>query len=140
MNSVSHLQKFLLGGKAQITIVNQITKNEYTYFIKRKIDDKGKETDSYYIYLVGKGRGNYIGYFLKSKPVIVCYISTKIEEENRKSFIIIDGFISILYRQNLMPKGIKVFYDGRCSICNRVLKDPTYIEIGIGPECLKKIL
>jgi hypothetical protein len=146
MINVSHLQKFLLGGKAEVTLVNQITKNEYSYFIKRKLDDNGEQTDVFYIYLVGKRKGDYLGFFRvrdnSPEPVIVpsqLTISKKIDEDNRKAFTIIDGFISILYRQNLSPRGVKVFYNGRCSVCNRVLKDPVYIEIGIGPECLKKM-
>lgn len=35
--------------------------------------------------------------------------------------------------------GFEVNFDGKCRVCNRTLTTPDSVELGIGPECRKKI-
>jgi hypothetical protein len=140
LTDVTHLQKFLLGGKAEFTIINNNSKNRYTYKFLRSESDTGV----YFIRIVYEDRKNYyLGFFrVMFRPVMTVQtarISQTIEDCDRQAFEIISLLLIILYGQNRMPIGVEIQYNGRCSVCNRVLTNPKYVEIGIGPECLSKL-
>jgi len=140
LTDVSHLQKFLLGGKAEFTIINEKSKNKYTY---RFIRNESNKTVYFIRIVYENGKDYYIGYFtIAGEPVSIPQtprISNKIDDADRQAFEIISWLIQILYRQNRMPIGCEIQHNGRCSVCNRTLTNPKYVEIGIGPECLSKL-
>ena len=52
-----------------------------------------------------------------------------------------EGFrnIFIMLQRKELPDFIKLYHLGKCSYCSRTLTDPRSIELGIGPECRKRL-
>lgn len=128
----SHLKKFLLGGKAEFTLKNIKSGNHYTFQLRQK--DGG----CYFLFVILQAK-IYLG-FLSSFEEKIIHISRSpnIYEDQYKYFDILKNFLDIIFEKNQLPKGIQIFYTGYCSVCNRKLKDPESLVIGIGSECRKK--
>ena len=95
LTDVEHLQKYLLGGKAQFTIINEKTNNRYTY----KLIKSESKNDVYFIRIVYEnGKDYYIGFFrVAGQPVSIpqtAVISNKIEDCDREAFNIIKCLLS----------------------------------------------
>lgn len=47
--------------------------------------------------------------------------------------------VKIVRTQGAVPAGYSIRHNGKCCRCGRMLTDPTSIERGIGPECVKEV-
>lgn len=135
LTNITHLKKFLLGGKAEIVLENQVTLNHYTFFIKIKYQVKQPRTNTYYVYCNNVYVGALVDYDYDGKTAIGFNPKWGDEDCNLKGNIFYK-FIGFL-RNDKLPKGAKVYHTGRCSMCNRKLTDPESIERGIGKYCLE---
>lgn len=145
ITELSHLQNFLLGGKAMFTLRNEKSGN-HIVFSFRKQDVKYKHifpiklTPTQYIY-VHKHSKIYLGYFQckldVDPPITWIHPNSKLYEDEMVYYRIIMNFLMMVFSIGKMPKGLKIYYNGKCSICGRKLTDPDYIKIGIGKYCLE---
>lgn len=129
ITNITHLKKFLLGGKAEIVIENQVTMNHYTFFIKLKYP----KTKTYYVYCNNVYIGALVEYKYEDKDAIGFNPKWGDDDCNLKGNIFYK-FIGFL-RNDKLPKGAKVYHTGKCSKCNQKLTDPKSIEIGMGKYC-----
>lgn len=127
--------EFIFAGKSGFKVINTKTKNEFTFSVKKSKDKDrefyfvkvltGKTVDSYaYLGYVGKN-----GYSHGKKSTI------KSDEQCVKVFEYILNKLS----HNSLPDFIELQHDGRCGRCGRTLTVNDSIDMGIGPECIKKL-
>lgn len=124
-----HLNKYIFGGKADI-ILKDIRNNDYINFYILK---NSKNFVVYYktFKLIKIGEIKHSNDFIILEP-----FKQNLDKDYTKIFI---KFFNIIFIDKKIPNNIEVYYTGKCSICGRTLKNPKYIEIGIGVECLKKV-
>jgi hypothetical protein len=141
--NLENVQKYILGGKADFIIrdinnedhinfkVKKDVKNDRVYYVTYKSID--------WLYL-GK-----IEIYINSKKDEKDFVNFKalttgkITEDVKLKCEIFYKFILWIYHKETLPINIEVMYSGKCSVCNRKLTDPKYIEIGIGKHCLENM-
>ena len=124
-----YLKQFILGGRAEIVVKNTRSGNHITYkILKSKTNDIAYQIKHLKIYL-----GTYY-----SNINAFTYTPNKIVQDS-KEFKVIVKLIDFMFVQERLPIDVVVLSTGRCSVCNRTLKDPEYIKIGIGKYCLTQI-
>lgn len=138
LNNVENIQNFLLGGHSDFIVIDKNTEKHINYRIKKN----PKDATIYYITYKAL-KWVYLGYIktieISGYNVPIFHIDKKLktEEEILKANII-KKLIMFIYYKNTIPENINISYTGKCSMCNRQLTDPIYIEIGIGKVCLTK--
>lgn len=140
---IDKLPDFILGGWADF-IVSEIGNTNHINF---KVKQDPNRKDTYYVRYKSID-WKYIGYIkvklndpdrLTYKPLFFpCNKKDKMTDEMINIATIFKKLVLYIYHLNTLPSNIEVLYAGKCSRCGRELKDPKYIDIGIGPTCLKK--
>ncbi len=124
-----HLIKFMLGGKAEIVIRNKFSDHHITYKIQQS---KKKET----LYNVFHNK-QYLGSIDASWPTKIFWPSKDSSISSMKETKVFKDLSIFIFNNSKLPNAVEVYHTGRCSVCNRTLKDPEYIKIGIGKICLE---
>ena len=121
---------FITAGNSEFTFKNSKTCAEFSY--KIKISDDGSvffvrvlKDDSYKY--IGFIRSNKFGYTNKSNL-------NQNDQEIKVFKWVFDKLID-----NKLPEFIEVWHLGKCGKCGRKLKNSDSIDLGIGPECIKKL-
>jgi hypothetical protein len=123
-----HLSQYLFGGKADI-ILKDIRNNDYiNFFIIKKFN-------TYIVYYKTFKLIEIATIIITSNFYALNLNKNNIDKDYTKIF---NQFFTMIYLERKTPSNIEVYYTGKCSVCGRTLKNPKYIEIGIGSECLKK--
>ncbi len=138
ITDLTHLRRFLLGGKAELILENQKTKNHLSFRIKIKYEVKSPYSYTYYVYCNKEYIGAMVEFMFNEEKLIGFHPKLGNDEINKLGKIF-EGFIKLTMRQNRFPNDCKAYHTGRCSVCNRVLTDPEYIEIGVGKICLENM-
>lgn len=136
ITNLSHLQDFLIGGKAEFTLENEKSGNHYTFRIVKKTDKYFPKTGSPNFFVHSN---EYLGLFYFSDfplKIGIRYKSSREEKDNHK-WRIIQDFLMFIYLKGKIPNGINIYHNGRCSKCGRILTDPESINSGTGPTCRK---
>lgn len=143
-----NIKEFILGGKADFTILQEGTdktkEQQYKYRITIPKDSEPSTTQVWYVSAeldttnsgVEKDGKNlkYQGYL---KRDLSFNIGTKgIEDYNQKS---INGLIWVLKHSNNLPSVVHIYHHGKCSVCGRKLTDAKSLRCGVGPTCRKKV-
>lgn len=128
------IKDFVLGGNALITLESGKTGCHLTYKIQRSKND-----DNLYFIKSLRGSDNgkdyrYIGcYFADNKKFVVEKSYKDVEPSNLPKSI---RAIRYLFNNiDDVPYMLRVYHEGRCCRCGRVLTTPESIRRGIGPEC-----
>lgn len=128
----SNVMEFILGGKAEFTILNRRSGTGVKYKVIRKKDKK-----LWFIYVYEDG-WEYAGFFRKAPNNDLEY-----KRGERGKCNIQDPYIKALYWVMLNPyklgQDIELIHHGKCSVCGRKLTDEESINRGIGPTCFKKV-
>lgn len=123
---------FLLGGKADFVVINTTTNNHLNFTINKKEFDN----DEYIYYVFFKSHKNiYLGFLNKTGTIFTP--DWKVEEVYHKQRTIFGALHNFIFKRNKYPNDIQIGYTGNCSKCGRILKNPVYIEMGIGKWCLE---
>jgi hypothetical protein len=132
---VEYLDKFILGGSSEFILSEKETKNHIDFHVKQ--DSKNK---SLYWVRYKSIEWIYIGRILLEPKILFhpLKVNTNTSNEIIEKAEVFRKFILYIFYVKKIPSNLEVLYTGKCSICHRTLKNPTYIKIGIGPECLKK--
>lgn len=138
MTDLEAISRFVLAGRAHMTLQSLKTDKHFTYRIKQAIDKKTNEpADVFFVSLLRTGTadgGNfdYVGLIDEQRG----FRLTKNSKfpENAKPVLAWRYFWSHLRQEKHAPN-LLVFHEGRCGRCGRTLTHPESITIGIGPEC-----
>jgi hypothetical protein len=123
--------KFMFAGKSVVTFINTKTENRFTFKIKR-----AKDSNLFFVsVLTGPDVYTYIGTCLEGdfKHGKKSQIS-----EDAQSVKVFDYVLTKL-KINTLPDFVEVWHEGFCGKCGKRLTVPNSIEIGIGPDCIKKL-
>lgn len=137
------VKKFILAGHSIFTIKNTLTKNRFTFKIKKLEAEKKRipEMPDIWFCNILTGPDNTRAYsFMGTLYENLRFrysVKSKISEE-AASIIAFKWFIQHLANKTL-PDYISVFHIGKCGKCGRALTVPESIESGYGPECAQKI-
>ena len=137
LENVEDIKKFIVGGKAIITLESRKTGSWFTYRIKRaKKDDKnspffvsvltGCDNESAYTYMGTIFINNDKLSFRLTK-------NSKIREE-ATSYKAFNFFFNLLMNDKIHPEMV-VYHRGICCVCGRPLTTPDSLISGIGPIC-----
>lgn len=138
--------KFMLGGKATVTIRSKVTQTRFTYLLKVAPDPEGKgpgrrglptfvgllngpDNDSSYQYMGNIFPDNFeYEHGRKAKM--------NSEAPGAKAFA---WTWAQLQFKGVLPDSVEVWHEARCGRCGRKLTVPESIESGFGPECIGKV-
>jgi len=132
---------FILGGKAIFTISNN--KGEHlTFRVNSKADRNDKSKTVYFASLL-TGPDNlssytYMGLVREEDLRLIITKGSKFNSGSR-SVMVFRWAMQIVQGTTNLPEGYDIQHAGRCCRCAKMLTDPISIEIGIGPECRKKM-
>jgi hypothetical protein len=137
LENVKDIKKFIVGGKAILTLESKKTGSWFTYRIKKaKKDD---ENSPFFVsVLTGCDNENaytYMGtiFVNNNKLTFKLTKNSKIKEE-ATSYKAFSFFFNLLMNNKIHPEMI-VYHRGICSVCGRALTTPDSLVRGIGPIC-----
>lgn len=142
--SEDNIKEFLLGGYANFVLKNITNNHHIEYTIKIK-EETRKLNRTLYFVSYKSTEWQYIGILVREKVLsngqekeeINFHFKTDISVDHYLQAKTFKGLIEFIYHKDKLPNNVEILYTGQCSICNRKLTDPKYINIGIGPTCLK---
>lgn len=121
---------FIFAGNSLFTVLNTKTGNRFTFKVK-----KGNTEIHFVRVLTNPEVYEFIGTCFDKK--FKHSIKSRISAEAQSS-IVFNWIINQL-QSNKLPECIEIWHEGRCGKCGRVLTVPQSIEIGIGPDCIKRV-
>lgn len=124
--------QFILAGKSFITFLNTKTENRFTFKIVRH-----KENPIYFVNVL-------------TNPDTYAYIGIIDSDFNfkhsRKSKISPDAqsvkvftYVFNHLKTNTLTDIIEIYHSGRCGKCGKHLTTPNSINLGYGPDCIKRV-
>jgi hypothetical protein len=140
------VRAFVLGGNATFTIESVGTGTRFTYKVSASKDEGNKGSGAgrgvFFVSLL-TGPDNtsdyaYLGIIPKDDPMtfrLTAKSRAGADAASVKAF-------SWFWRQvssGFLPATVKVFHNGHCGRCGRMLTVPSSIESGFGPECITMI-
>jgi hypothetical protein len=148
-------KKFILAGRAIVTIENEESRGRFTYRIKRGggADDHGPyfvsvlagpDNNHHYLYVgtLWWGRG---GHYDDGGFVLDLYFrhsaKSRVGEETAtfQSFLWVTQRLNVTSSDRPWPKHVKLYHEGRCGRCGKRLTAPESIKAGYGPECIQYV-
>lgn len=128
-----YAKDYILAGKALVTFHNTKTGNQFTYLIKQKRDKISRELfPRWYI----NHNKTYLGYIDDNNFYFGSNISNVIIHS-------IPMAVWVWVWQHIttqtVPDFIEILRSDFCGHCGRQLTEARSLEIGIGPECRRKL-
>lgn len=136
--TIDKLPAYILGGRANFIVRDINIDVHIEYKIKRD-----KNNGRIYHISYKSIDWVYIGvlelWIIEGKTLVkfVAKNVIRITDDMIDKAIIIRKLILNIFYLSRLPNNIEIIYTGVCSVCNRKLTDPKYIEIGIGKICLE---
>jgi hypothetical protein len=141
--SKDKIKQFMLAGRAILTVQNILTKNRFTFKIKKLESEKKRAPEMPDLYFINVLTGpdntraySFVGTLYEN--LRFKYSGKSRITEDAKSIIMFKWFIQHLANKTL-PDYISVFHEGKCGKCGRALTVPESIQSGFGPECSAKL-
>ena len=141
LENAEDIKRFLIGGKAIMTLESKRTGRWFTYKIKKAKKD---EENSPFFVSVLTGADNetaytYMGTIFQNdgKLKFTLTKNSKIGEDafSYKAF----NFFFNLLLNNKVHNEMSIYHRGLCSVCNRPLTTPESLKSGTGPICASRI-
>lgn len=131
--ATSESMKFILAGNATFTLKSLKSNKHLTYKVK-----KANSGEIWFVSLL-TGPNNesdyaYLGIIQNSKFRLTSKSMVKPTSDPVKA---ISWTLNKIAAGENTPN-LEIWHEGRCCRCGRLLTTPESINIGIGPECLKK--
>lgn len=141
-----YYKQFILGGNAEFVLYNSQRDTAIQYMVQQTSDEK--EPNVWFI----KDRTRHILLVLTihDKPFAITAKYHKFDltrrkeharfdDETKKQVTVFEWFWwEIIVRNREFPH-LEVQHIGKCGCCGRKLTDETSVDIGIGPDCRKKL-
>ena len=143
-----NIKEFILGGRANFTILQEATENtkelQYKYKVTIPRDCKPTDTKVWYVSAELDNRlmpveldGKNLVYQGYLKRDLSFNVGAKgIDDYNQSS---ISGLIWVLKHASSMPSQVHIYHHGKCSVCGKKLTDAKSLRCGIGPTCRKRV-
>ena len=140
-------KKFILAGRAIVTMENERSHGHFTYRVKHKKGAdphgpyfvsilNGPDNNHHYVYIgtlwIGRGgslTGLYFNHSAKSQ--------VGGEAQSVMSLHWAFSRLNITGPEHPWPSHIKLYHEGRCGRCGKRLTVPESIKAGYGPECVQ---
>lgn len=134
-NEVLESLSFIFGGRAEFTIKNLSSNNEFKY----KVSKCQKNEKIYYVCVKVSAEWAYAGYILKNNDGSYRYNKGK-NGTMEKDEPAIKGLIyAICKGDNPLPRPMVLRHHGKCGCCGKKLDDNESVSRGFGPVCWKKL-
>lgn len=131
------IESFILGGKAEFTILQDTNNVQARYRVV-----KSKDSKLWFIYSTGENQTSlsYQGFITKGD---LSYSSMRygknsprnLNEKSNKALL----WVLRHAVKNTLPDSMHVIHHGKCSVCGRPLKDTISLMYGVGPVCREKL-
>ena len=136
-------KKFLLAGKAIVTLVSLKSGNRYTYRIRLAPKKEGMPTAHFVDLLTGQDNEedySSLGIIIEGK-----FFPTKIARargisDTTPSVVAIRYVLNGLMFENTINPMVEIWHEGRCGKCGRLLTVPGSVVSGVGPICAEQML
>lgn len=135
--------RFMLAGKAIVTLRSKATRTRFTFKLSRpKADDESGYSAANEIVFVSllSGADNENDY------QYIGHIKRGMYWHGKKSRVTADAKSNVAfdwaYRQlvnGVLPNSLEIWHEGRCGRCARLLTVPESVASGFGPECIQRI-
>jgi len=154
--TAEEFKKFILAGRAIVTIENEESRGRFTYRVKHKKGAgehgpyfvavlAGPDNNHHYMYIgtLWYGRGGHYDYKHEGGFVPDLYFRHSPKSRVGKETATFQSFLWVTKRLNATspdrpwPPHIKLYHEGRCGRCGRRLTVPESIKAGYGPECIQ---
>ena len=133
----TNIRKFVLAGKAHITVVNTKTKSHLRFFIIRP-----KKDGPWFVWAPNKkGKYGFLGTIFLHKDDFVYKLGIKHGRFTKGS--IVNRSFEYLWKKilsNSLPELIVFYRDSRCGRCGQRLTNPKSIKRGFGPYCFSLLV
>lgn len=136
LNSTENVTKFIIGGKANFTVKSLKTNDHLIYKVTKAKDDPNKyfvSIDYHYDKFMCIGL-----LFSDDAKQKFTFRKAKKFSDDTKSVIVFDWIVTKFLNNKIGSNQVEFYHHGKCARCGRKLTTPHSIEIGIGPECLKR--
>lgn len=132
---VESVERYILGGKATITLFSEQTEKHYTYKISKC---KTSNTLFFVSLLIAPNEYQYIGILTTGNSGLT-FKSTRatsipVTSKPFQAF----RFFTVRLVKNDIPSKLRIFHEGRCGKCGRKLTTPESIERGFGAVCYER--
>lgn len=134
----AHVLRFLLAGNAHATFVSMKTGTRFTYRVTQADPRPGDSLPPPHFVSVLTGPDDY--------AYLGVIHGGKMYGHGKKSKVAPGATSAVAFSwlwkhlsAGHLPPQCEVYHEGRCGRCARRLTTPESIELGIGPECEKKI-
>lgn len=134
--------RFMLAGKAIMTLKSLRTGQHFTYKVKKAQDWNGIQSKlSFVSVLNGPDNTTNYSYMGTITPKLdrLCTSAKSRVGSAAPSFKAFAWFLQALAAAGDLPADLEVRHEGRCGKCGRLLTHPESIDRGIGPECWGKM-
>lgn len=133
---LSDAKRFIFAGNARFTFVNSKSGNRFTYQVR-----KSKTSPTYFVAVLS-GPDNienyrYMGVIFEEEMIFKWTKKSRVKPEST-SFRAFYWLFNMLKEGKELPDYVKIYHEGRCGRCGKVLTVPESILSGFGPECINK--
>lgn len=135
LENVEDIKRFIIGGKAIMTLESKTTGRWFTYKIKKSKKDEnspffvsvltGNDNESSYTYMGTIFKGEKLKFTLTKNSKI---------GESALSYKAFNFFFKLLMN-NRIHEEMSIYHLGLCSVCHKKLTTPASLKSGIGPVC-----
>jgi len=135
--------RFITGGNALFTITSEKTGKHYTYKVAKK---RGEDDSPLFVRCLSNGVNTdwenqlYLGTLVQNVEDKCLFVRPGAKGSTGPAANALNWTLRQLteHGDDIHPD-VRIQHEGRCCACNRVLTDPTSIDLGIGPECRSKV-
>jgi hypothetical protein len=138
LTNASDVKRYVLAGKATITLKSLKTGTRYTYRINQKTNNDGTKTPHFVSVMFGPDNTTdflYMGSIFEGSKYRHTK-NSKVQENDVRERAFCYVWLRVL--DGLLPSDVEVWHSGTCGRCGRKLTVPESIANGIGPECATK--
>lgn len=132
------LRRFILGGRAEFTMVNRATGGGFTYLVAAapNLTRPNLPSTAWFVHQRDSTANlHYMGMLNRNKFFTTTASNRRL---HGSAMYAIDWFWSLLV-QDILHTDVDVIHVGKCGVCGRALTNPESIRRGIGPECWSKV-
>lgn len=135
-DKIEDIKRFIVGGKAIMTLESKRTGRWFTYKIKKAKKDDDK-SPFFVSVLTGQDNENaytYMGTIFNNGKLTFSLTKNSKIGEDALSYKAFAFFFNLLMKDTLHEE-ITIYHRGLCCVCGKTLTTPESIQRGIGPSC-----
>ena len=128
---IKNIREFILGGKAEFSIKNEVNGFEVQY---KLINKQGYKI--WFVYIISDNKSTYAGNIRIVGNGVKYLVGEKgnYKEDTKE----IKGLLWVLNKGDNIGEKVSIYHHFKCSVCGRELTDQESIERGMGNTCARK--